>query len=164
MTKTERTYEETLVAYFEEEIEGEAYFHALAEHFDEPGAAEKLHLMAEVERCAANTMLPLLARHGLKTCDEGMLREHARTRVGRDSERTWAGFVEHVADFYPTYIDDFEALEAMAPQQDLNLLERLTLHEHVTIDFAKLERDGVEDSSKPMRDYVALCDGKPAVG
>lgn len=162
MTNNERSYEETLVAYFEEEVEGEAYFHALAEYFDEPGAAEKLHLMAEVERCAADTMRPLLARHALATRNEDALRADAVTKIAKDAQRTWEGFVAHVVDFYPVFIPMFESLEAMAPEEDRTALERLTLHEHVTIDFAKLERAGAPDSAKPMLDYVALCDGEPA--
>ena len=35
------TYRETLLSYYEDEIGGEAYFYALAEHFDE---SEKLSL------------------------------------------------------------------------------------------------------------------------
>ncbi len=155
-----RSYEETLVAYFEEEIEGEAYFKALAAHFSEPGAAEKLVLMGEVERCSANVMRPLLAKYGLKTRDETMLREKAVTTIGRDSGRSWSEFVDHVAGYYPVYIDTFEALERMAPAEDRAALERLTEHEHVTIAFAERERAGIADSAKPMRDYVALCDSQ----
>lgn len=158
MSQTARSYEEILVWYFEEEIEGEAYFHALAEHFDEPGAAEKLHIMAEVERCAANVMRPLLKRHNLETRDEDALRAGAVTKVGKDAKRTWPEYVDYVADYFPVYVPMFEALENMAPPEDRAALERLTDHEHVTIDFAKLELAGDPDSAKPMRDYVTLCD------
>jgi dimethylamine/trimethylamine dehydrogenase len=160
MSQSERSYEETLVWYFEEEIEGEAYFHALAEYFDEPGAAEKLHVMAEVERCAADTMRPLLKRHNLETRDEDALRAGAVTRIGKDAKRTWPEFVDHVVDYFPIYVPMFEALENMAPPEDHAALERLTDHEHVTIDFAKREQAGDSDSARPMLDYITLCDGK----
>ena len=42
-------YRKTLLDYFEEEIMGEAYFDALAEHFDGTGERDKLHLLARVE-------------------------------------------------------------------------------------------------------------------
>ena len=160
MSQPDLSYEEILVWYFEEEIEGEAYFHALAEHFDEPGAAENLHIMAEVERCAANLMRPLLERHNLVTRDEDALRAGAVTQIGKDAKRTWPEYVDHVVDYFPVYVPMFVALENMAPPDDRAALERLTDHEHVTIDFAKLEQAGDPDSARPMRDYVTLCDDK----
>ncbi len=160
MSRRNLSYEETLIWYFEEEIEGEAYFHALAEHFDEPGAAEKLHVMAEVERCAANVMRPLLERHNLVTRDENTLRADAVTKIGKDASRTWPEYVDHVADYFPVYVPMFEALENMAPAEDRAALERLTDHEHVTIDFAIREKAGDPDSAKPMRDYITLCDSE----
>ena len=37
-------YRKTLLDYYEEEIMGEAYFNALAEHFDGEGQRDKLHI------------------------------------------------------------------------------------------------------------------------
>ena len=60
-----RRYLETLQLYYEEEIEGEAYFARLSERFDDPDHARKLHLLAEVERHAAEGVAPLIEKHGL---------------------------------------------------------------------------------------------------
>jgi len=159
VTNLERNYEETLVAYFEGEIEGETYFHGLAEHFGEEGAAEKLHLLGEVERCAADVMRPVLARHGLRPRDTAVLRESGRAYIARDKDRNWAGFIDHVVDFYPTYVVQFEALERMAPPDDQEALKRLTDHEHAAIAFAKREQAGDPASAESLRDYITLCEG-----
>ena len=50
-TETSRldTYRKTLLVYYEEEIMGEAYFDALAEHFDGEGERDKLRLLTRHE-------------------------------------------------------------------------------------------------------------------
>jgi dimethylamine/trimethylamine dehydrogenase len=151
------TYRATLLDYFEEEIGGEAYFHGLAEHFDEPGASEKLALLGEVERCAAEAVRPLLQRHGLNPRDESALAAEGKTYVARHAGLAWSAFVAHMVERYPAYIDDFLGLEAMAPPEDLAMLRVLTEHEVVTIDFARLEESGAADSTRPLRDYIAAC-------
>jgi dimethylamine/trimethylamine dehydrogenase len=153
------TYEDVLLTYFEEEVAGEAYFHALAEHVDEPGAKEKLHLLAEVERCAANSVRPLLARHGLEPRDRAVLAEEGRSHIARHRDMTWPAIVADMAERYPAYIDDFERLEAMAPAEDLPALKILTEHEHAAIAFANRELAGDAQSSDALRDYIESCGG-----
>ncbi|MCP4390891.1 MAG: hypothetical protein GY802_21525, partial [Gammaproteobacteria bacterium] len=52
------------------------------------------------------------------------------------------------------YLDDFKALEQMAPAEDLPALERLTEHEVVVIDFAKKELAGDADSLAALLQYL----------
>ena len=54
-------YLDTLQLYYDEEIEGEAYFARLSERFDNPDHKHKLDLLAQVERHAADAPL---ARRG----------------------------------------------------------------------------------------------------
>jgi len=53
-------YLETLQLYYEEEIEGEAYFAALAERLTDPEQRAKMQMMADVETYAAAAVHPLL--------------------------------------------------------------------------------------------------------
>ena len=53
-------YLETLLKYYEEEVIGEAYFYGLADHIGGAVEREKLALLAEVERRAADVVRPLL--------------------------------------------------------------------------------------------------------
>ena len=149
------TYEETLLAYFEEEIEGEAYFAGLAPHFDEPGAADKLLLLARVERHAAEVTRPLLARRGLTPRSDRALDASGRRHVDKQARQSWQDFVRRMAQDYPRYIPMFEALEAMAPEEDRRTLRILTEHEHATIRFARRELAGDPRSSDELRVYLS---------
>ena len=160
MADKEQTYEDVLLQYFEEEVAGEAYFHGLAEHFSEPGASDKLHLLAEVERCAANSVRPLLAKHGLRQRDDAVLIAEGKSHVARHQDLSWQEMVTYMATRYPGYIDDFEGLEAMAPEEDLPALKILTEHEHVAIDFANQELAGKDDTSAILRRYIEACDAR----
>ncbi len=52
-------------------------------------------------------------------------------------------------------MDDFEGLENMAPAPDLPSLKFLTAHEAAAIEFANLEDAGADDSTAPLRLYLA---------
>ena len=56
-------YLDTLLKYYEDEIRGEAYFFALAEHFEE---RDKVILLGKVERRAAEAVIPLLQKYELQ--------------------------------------------------------------------------------------------------
>ena len=159
MPESNQNYVDVLLTYFEEEVAGESYFCGLAEHFDEPGARDKLILLAEVERCAANSVRPLLKKHGLRPRDAGVLEREGRDHVARHQDLTWTEMVTYMAERYPGYIDDFEGLEAMAPAEDLPALKILTEHEHAAIAFANKELAGVADSADALRRYIDDCNG-----
>jgi hypothetical protein len=55
---------------------------------------------------------------------------------------------------YPGYLEDFTALERMAPREDLTALNDLTSHEVAAIEFAKRELAGTPDSLAPLYDYL----------
>jgi len=57
---------------------------------------------------------------------------------------------------FPAYIDEFEALEALAPAADRAALQRLTEHEHAAIAFLRRERAGDPASTEPLHAYLAL--------
>ena len=64
-------YLKMLLSYYEEEIEGEAYFYGLVDHFEEQ---EKLTVLARVERRAAESVVPLLEKYELVPRDESELK------------------------------------------------------------------------------------------
>ena len=58
-------YRTILLIYYEEEVEGEAYFHSVADRLTDPDEARKMHLLGDVERKAADSVKPLLTKRGL---------------------------------------------------------------------------------------------------
>jgi len=149
-------YLDTLLLYFEEEIMGEAYFCGFMDYFEQPHAREKMDLMAQVERHTAEAVRPLLHKYGLtsraesklKLIGEGWLKE----REGID----WDGLMEDMAFRYPEYLAQFKALEAIAPEEDLCILNILTEHEVAAIEFARMEIADNPDSTAPLRKYLKL--------
>ncbi len=154
MTDMLDTYHDTLLAYYEEEIMGEAYFRGLSRHFNGDGEREKLALLANVERHAAEAVRPLLEKHGLMPRDEGALHSLGAKDVTSHQQLDWLGLMAYMIDRYPGYVDDFEKLERMAPEDDLSPLKFLTKHEIVTIEFAEKEVEGAPDSVAPLRRYL----------
>lgn len=147
-------YLDTLLLYYEEEIMGEAYFCGLADHFDGPGEREKLTLLAEVERHAAAALRPLLQKHGLVPRTDEELKQTEWESIEQHGAWSWAELMKYMSVRYPLYMDDFEELEKMAPEEDLPPLKFLTAHEVAAIEFAQKEVAGESDSVEPLRRYL----------
>lgn len=149
-------YLKTLLRYYEEEVSGVAYFNGLAEQIDGGAARGKLRLLAEVERRAADAVVPLLEKYGLVPRDDAALESLGESHVEQHQHRSWTEFVNYMIARYPAYTDEFEALERMAPADDLPALKLLTHHEVVAIEFAHKEAAGDPDSVALLRDYIDL--------
>jgi len=145
-------YLETLLAYYEEEISGEAYFEALADHFDE---REKVLLLARVERYAADSVVPLIEKYGLIPRDTADIQREGRGYRSLHQSLSWSEFMSYMVRRYPEYLVEFRSLEQMAPAEDLPALKVLTGHEVAVIEFAKMELAGDADSLKALLDYMA---------
>ncbi len=145
-------YLKTLLSYYEDEISGEAYLYALAEHFDEK---DKINLLAIIERRAAESIQPLLEKYGLEPRDESVLNREGRSYLESHESYSWPGFMEYIVKRYPGYLNEFHALEQMAPTADLPALQTLTNHEVAVIDFAEKEIAGDPDSTVPLILYLA---------
>lgn len=146
-------YLETLQLYYEEEIEGEAYFDAIAERLTDPDEREKMHLMARVEAVAAASVAPLLRKHGLTPRPAAELQASGRASAA-EVTKDYATLIAEWRRSFPAYMDDFERLEAMAPPEDLPALRVLTAHEVAAIAYLDLEDEGQPDSAAPMRRYI----------
>ena len=115
-------YLKTLLLYYEEEIEGEKYFHDYATKLTDPEQSRKMHLMGDVERHAADAVAPLLRKHGLTPRSDPELHEHATEDWPDDAMADWTPTLERWLRRFPGYIDDFEGLESLAPEEDLVVL------------------------------------------
>lgn len=146
-------YRDTLCRYFEEEIEGEGYFLELAER-SSGHEAEKLRLLAAVEREAANSVVPLLDRHGLVPRPDAELLASGRRQAQKALPLDWPAFIDDMVRRYPDYMPAFTLLERLGPDEDQPALRRLTEHEVEVIDFAGRERAGDPASTAPLLRYL----------
>lgn len=147
-------YLDTLTLYYEEEIEGEAYFAALADRFSDDDHKRKLNLLAQVERHAADGVAPLIARHGLAPRSRAELVASGRA----DADATapdWTILLDDMRATYAGFLAAFETLERLGPPEDRALLSFLTGHEVAAIRFLEIEATDPATSAAPLTDYLA---------
>jgi len=146
-------YLATLLRYYEEEVEGAAWFAALAARVSLPRQKEKMLLLAEVERSAAAAVRPLIVRYGLTPATEETLAASGRAQAATEPQ-DWDSLIARMIKTFPAYIPAFEALERMAPPVDRPLLARMTAHELATIDFLEREVRDDPESTAPLLDFL----------
>ncbi|MCR9113875.1 MAG: FAD-dependent oxidoreductase, partial [Rhodobacteraceae bacterium] len=146
-------YLEKLKLYYEEEIEGEAYFKAIAARLTDPEQRRKMQMMAEVETYAAAAVRPLLDKYGLTPRAAQSLHDNGTAQAAQVTD-AWDGLIAGMRRSFPAYMDDFYRLEALAPDEDLPALRVLTAHETAAIAFLEAEAAGAADSAAPMRHYL----------
>ncbi len=155
--KPSQKYLDTLLLYYEEEIMGEAYFRAVAHQYSEPDRTYKMELMAQVERHAANAVLPLLKKYGLEPRSDTELHSIGLEDLA-DAPSDWDTLIAGMQKSFPGYMPEFRALEQMAPEPDRMRLSFLTQHEVAAIAFLDLEAQKLE-SAGPMLDYLKASPG-----
>lgn len=148
-----KTYLETLLRYFEEEIEGEAFFAALAERLAHADHRRKMRLLARVEQRAAAATRPLIEKYGLVPRQAGELQASGRAEAQQVTS-DWPRLVADMRAEFPAHVDDFRRLEAMAPPEDRSALQALTAHEVAAVDFLALELAGDPASTRPLEHYL----------
>ncbi|MEL7282051.1 MAG: hypothetical protein AAFY35_00635 [Pseudomonadota bacterium] len=149
-----QAYLDTLLQYYEEEVEGEAYFAEAAKAYDDSLVREKLELLADCERHAAEAVEPLIHKYGLTPKSAAALQESGR----KDAQNTavdWAQMVAGMNATYPGYLDDFKGLERLGPPDDQQRLNFLTEHEVAALEFLRLEAIDPQRSVAPLKTYLA---------
>ncbi len=143
----------TLQEYYEEEVSGEAWYRALADLF-EGARRNKMLRLAEVEGHTAQIVRPLIDAYGLAPKASSALQEEGR-KAAQSGPQEWDALLDQMRADFPQYIDDFKALEAMAPPQDRAILKRMTEHEVVAIEFLALEAAGDPQSTALLDAFLA---------
>ncbi len=145
------TYRDDLLDAYEGEVAGEAFFAGLAELTAE--AAEKLNLLARVERQTARVLLPLLARHGLAARDKADLDEQGRRQAAAWAS-SWLNLARRFAADYPRYVNAFRDMAAACPAEDRQAIGLLTDHEVAIVAFALAEAEGMPDGARHLQAYL----------
>ncbi len=146
-------YLRTLQLYYEEEVEGEAYFAELALAFADPEHRHKLLLLAAVERHAAQGVAPLLEKYRLTPRPAAGLAGSGCAEA-RQTPADWDRLIAGMNQSYPGYLEQFRALEAMGPPEDQRLLSFLTEHEVAALEFLALEAENPALSAQPLLSYL----------
>ena len=136
-------------------MQARPYFAAMASRISGPAQRDKLQLLADVERHAADITRPVVEKYGLSPRPEAALMAEGRAEA-QAGTHDWMTLLEQMRTSYPGYVNDFKALEAMAPHEDRPRLALLTEHELAAIRFLDAEAAGLADSAAPLRAYLEL--------
>ncbi|MEM7440112.1 MAG: hypothetical protein AAF393_10970 [Pseudomonadota bacterium] len=153
MTVTQE-YLDTLLLYYEEEVEGEAYFMQFARAFGDPQHRRKIELLGKVERHAAQAVRPLIDKYKLDPKSTETLFASGQAQALED-KADWGAALEGMNKTYPGYLIDFKNLEALGPIEDQHLLKFLTEHEVAALEFLALEATDPAFSTAPLEAYIA---------
>ena len=151
-------YRASLLDFFEEEVVGEAFFNTLAERFGTSDQRHKLSLLAQMERRVVETMRPLIEKYDLRPRADEPLHGIGRKEAERYISATWHEFMARIVAEFPVFLEEFSALAAVAPVEDLSSLQAFDRHEIATIEFAKREIAGDPVSAATL---VAFLEGSP---
>ena len=136
-------YRGLLLLAYEEELMGEILFADIATKLADPGQAQKMQLMSQVERHTADAVRPLLQRHGLTPRTDEELHRLVLSATSQDP-LDWQERMERALEggdgpSLQEYVDEFLELEALGPAEDQEILEFFTEHERALLRFMQLE-------------------------
>jgi hypothetical protein len=138
-----KDYRGLLLLAYEEELMGEILFADIATKLADPGQAQKMQLMSQVERHTADAVRPLLQRHGLTPRTDEELHRLVLSATSQDP-LDWQEWMERALEggdgpSLQEYVDEFLELEALGPAEDQEILEFFTEHERALLRFMQLE-------------------------
>jgi len=133
-----KQYLQNLINAYEGEIAGEHYFRKLCDVF--PKQRGFLMRCAELENKTAELILPLIGKYQLETKSKLTLQSEGAGYALLDSGKTWPQLIEESINSYPGYVDEFRTLEITAPNEDRPILEKLTEHELVLIEWMRANK------------------------
>jgi hypothetical protein len=148
-------FQDLLLAAFEGERFGEAFFQAMADAETDPDRKAKLRTLEEIERRTAKTLEPYAAENGVPIGD-GNESVKAGLELGAGSAATgWDVFVQGLDDALPDFLASFVRCRGLAPDPQHPALVALVAHEQAIATFASLERANKSHlSHQPLEWYL----------
>jgi hypothetical protein len=137
MPKTAADYALQILAAYEGEVAGAAYFCGLTRAY--PRQSAFLEKCAALERATASQLGTLIHKYQLMPRSQVALEERGLSDARMDSGRDWMEFVRMSITSYAKYVAEFRALEALGPAEDQAVLAALTAHEVQLIEWMRAE-------------------------
>ena len=132
-------YRSQILAAYEGEVAGAAYFDALRSSF--PDKSAFLERCAALERATASQLSVLVRKYQLTPRSQRSLAERgvldARTEPGSD----WRELMQKSIASYAKFVTEFKALESLGPAADQPVLTALTAHEIRLIEWMRAEAE-----------------------
>jgi hypothetical protein len=152
----EEIFTKLLARAYRGEISGEALFSDLSERFHDQ--ADKLRLLALLERKMAQALQPLLVRYGVDGGDDEHSRRTGHRSAVAASANDWPGFLRLFDAVTTDALDRYHELNESSSEGSGTLKEIALLieHEEALRQFAQAEMEGFADRSlDPIRSVLA---------
>jgi hypothetical protein len=146
-------YDDLLIEAYRGEVLGAAHFGAMADTEDDPGRREQLAALRDVEAQTARRLHTLVENSGMDAGSDDArsdgvgLAESARGQP-------WHDFLRGLRSALPSYLENFERLQAIGAPGD-PILTELVAHERAIDRFAELEgEDRSAEALAALRDHL----------
>lgn len=149
------TYHDQILKAYEGEIIGYTFFSELAKVAENADAKRKLHFLAGLETRTAGILEPLIERYNLTPRSRTELVTEGQRDAQKYAGLDWVQLNTRFVAEFPPYVDEFQATEALAPEEDLRICRLVTAHEIALIDFAKEEVAETEFGMGHLQGYFA---------
>jgi dimethylamine/trimethylamine dehydrogenase len=144
---TQATYRELLLVAYEQEVAGVGYFSGLAERFRDLGRQAELELLAAIEEQTARAIEPLLEKYRLVSRSRAELERLGREDAATEAASSWDALMTVFAAEFPVFVEGFERLVELAPEDEKAVARQLLDHERTLVDFAQRELQGESDDA-----------------
>jgi hypothetical protein len=137
MPKTAADYALQILAAYEGEVAGAAYFGGLTQVY--PQRSAFLEKCAALERATANQLGTLIRKYQLTPRSQEALEERGVLDARMETGRDWMELMRQSISSYAKYVAEFRALEALGPAEDQAVLAALTAHEIQLIEWMRAQ-------------------------
>jgi hypothetical protein len=136
--------EELWVRAYQGEVLGEALFGRIADRLDDPERADKMRMLATLERKTKEAMVPSMERAGLPTEPDPETLTLADALSAGDIP--WSDFLAATEAITVQYIPLYQRIGELDPSE-IAMSELLVAHEAALRSFARAELDGATRTS-----------------
>ncbi len=138
---TDEGIDELWVKAYQGEVLGEALFAGLADRLDDAEHADKMQVLATLERRTKEAVAPALERAGVSTEPDPEILTVAESFAVAALESTWDGFMASIDTVTSQYIELYRHIGELNPSER-EIADLLLAHEHALRHFARAELAG----------------------
>ncbi len=139
---------------YQGEVLGEALFGAIAENLGDPDQADKMRMLATLERRTKEATAPALERAGLPTEPDPEVEATATALLPGALSMTWTDLMATIGPITAQYIPLYQRIGELSPSERATA-DLLVAHEAALRDFARAEIAG--DRSTSLGPILALA-------
>jgi hypothetical protein len=149
---TELTYPACIRELYESEIFGEAVFDALIDHARTPRERYHMATLLQLETETKARLRPFLLKHGI-SLNESMDLSMLPGIVEGYNALDWKSFMEANIPVVENFLASFEAIVAIGPKEEYEVLQSMVIHESAILKWLKIEAVG--EDAKSLDDIIS---------